>query len=172
MMASQFLPPGQNISVRRGGGLFGRGWKERPEGDVIGAPFACFEGKIAVGLARNADDGLLAHDPPCFVIRGVFLADMDAVAAGLCGEIGTVVQDKGDIAILRDGAQDVTGTPDVVVRHVFQAKLDAGDLAAIQCGRHYFRKGFRPPRVERRRGDQVELAGFGANGVTPCPDRS
>ena len=167
----KFLPPGQDIGVCRRGDLFGGGRKERAKGHVIGAPFAGIEGKVAVGLAGDADDGLVTDKPPRVVIRCVILADMNTVATEFGGEIGTVIHDKGDVAVLRDGPQYIAGPPDVVVRHVFQAKLNAGDVAAIQSRRHDFRECFRSPRVERRRGDQVELAGFGANGARPCPDR-
>ena len=57
---------------------------------------------------------------------------MDAVAAGRGGEIGTVVQDEGDVARLGDRPQHVARAPDLVVARVLEAELHAGDVAGVE----------------------------------------
>jgi hypothetical protein len=55
---------------------------------------------------------------------------MDAVAIELAGEIGPVVHDEGDSARLRDRLQDAGCRPDRRIVAVFEAQLQAGDVAA------------------------------------------
>ena len=83
---------------------------------------------------------------------------MDTVAAQLRGQVGSVVQQEGDVAALADGAQDVDGPADVVVIGRFQAKLDAIDPAGVQRFRQPVGEG---RRLEARRRDQVQPAGGG-----------
>ncbi len=90
--------------------------------------------------------------------RGVLLADMDAVGAGLADEIGPVVQQEGDAAGLRDRAQRVGGAADRVVRDILQAKLQRRDVAGIERGGEPVRKR---RGIEGRWRDQVYAAAFG-----------
>ncbi len=55
---------------------------------------------------------------------------MHPVAIELGGEIGAVVHDERDIAILGYRLQNSRGAPDRVVVDLFQTQLQAGDVAA------------------------------------------
>ena len=78
---------------------------------------------------------------------------MDAVAIELGGEVGPVVHDKGDAALLGDRLQHRGGGADRLVVDILQAQLHAGDIAALEGGDELRRKSV---RVERGRRDQVE----------------
>ena len=80
---------------------------------------------------------------------------MHPVAIHLGGEIRTVVHDEGDAALLRDWLQDAGGAPDRIVVNVFQAQLQAGDIAA--CERLFQLLG-KMVGVERGRRDQIQPA--------------
>jgi hypothetical protein len=78
---------------------------------------------------------------------------MHAVAIQFGGEIGAVVHDEGDAALLRDRLQDARRLPDRRVVAIFQAQLQAGDIAA---GERLFELPGETVGVERGRRDQVK----------------
>tara|TARA_B100000676_G_C17935429_1_gene763284 strand:- start:669 stop:965 length:297 start_codon:yes stop_codon:yes gene_type:complete len=92
---------------------------------------------------------------------------MHAVASQLRGEIGAIVHNEGDIAVLGHPAQDFGRPSNTVVGYVFQPKLDAGHVSAVERRGERVRKRCRTARVECRRRDQIELAGLGANATFP-----
>ena len=99
-------PPAHDLGV----GLelaaaLGRARIEAAEGDIIGAGLGRLDGEIAAAVAGDADDAVRTQKAPRLGIGRVFLADMDAVAAGREREVGPVVHDEGDVARLRDRAQ-------------------------------------------------------------------
>ena len=71
----------------------------------------------------------------------------------LGGEIGAIVHNECDVAVLRDRLQDSRGTADRVIVDVLQAQLQARNVAAFKCGFELLGKAL---RVERGRRDQIE----------------
>jgi len=57
---------------------------------------------------------------------------MDAVAIELHGEVGPVVHDEGDAALLADRTQRVGRAGDRVVVDVLEAQLEGRDIAAVE----------------------------------------
>ena len=57
---------------------------------------------------------------------------MHAVAIELHREVGPVVHDEGDVALLADRAQRVGGARDRGVVDVLQAELEGRDIAAVE----------------------------------------
>jgi hypothetical protein len=57
---------------------------------------------------------------------------MHAVAVELHGEVGPVVHDEGDTALLADRPQGVGGARDGRVVHALQAQLEGRDIATVQ----------------------------------------
>ncbi len=109
-------------------------------------------------MAGDADDPIGADQPARLLVRSILLADMDAIAARLGGEIGPVVEQEGGAAPLRDRLQDVAGAPDVVIGGLFQAKLHAGDVARVEGLRQRVAKA---QGIECRRRHQIEPAACG-----------
>ena len=144
--------------------VLGRGREKGAERDVIGPLFARFHGQMARIVAGDADDAV-AQRLAGIGIGGILLADMDAVAAGLEGEVGAVVQQNGDAAPLRRRAQHVHHATQIVVGQVLQADLDTGDVAGIQGGLPRLHPLVRI--FDDRGGDQVQAAGIGGNGRGP-----
>ena len=70
---------------------------------------------------------------------------MDAVTAGFMRQVGPVIHNESNVAVLRYGPQDISGAANVIVRDILQSKLNAGDVARIQR--------FRKWNGERRRVD-------------------
>jgi hypothetical protein len=77
---------------------------------------------------------------------------MHAIAIQFGGEIGAVVHDEGDAALLRDRLQNARRLPDRRVVAFFQAQLQAGDIAT---GERLFELPGEAIGVERGRRDQV-----------------
>ena len=86
----------------------------------LGARFARFHGQMPAVMAGDADNAI-GKKPPGFGVRGVFLADMDAVAAQFRGEIRPVVQDEGGAGRLHHRAQRIYRAADLVTAGIFQA---------------------------------------------------
>ncbi len=78
---------------------------------------------------------------------------MDAVAIELGGEIGPVVHDKGDAALLDDRLQPRRRGADRLVVDILEAELHRRHVAA---GERRFQQRRELVRIERRRRDQVE----------------
>jgi hypothetical protein len=78
---------------------------------------------------------------------------MHAVAFELGGEIRSIVHDESDAVFLRDRLQDAGGAADCRVVDVFQAQLQARDIAA---GERLCEILGKTVGVERGRRDQVE----------------
>jgi len=103
-------------------------------------------------MAGDANDAIGPDQVARFGVWGIVLTDVRAVASGFDRKLGTVIQDKGNVAALDDGAQHVTGAADSVVIHVFEPQLDAGDIAGVQCRR---KNGQERRRVEPWRRNQI-----------------
>ncbi len=78
--------------------------EESAEGDVIRAGIGRLDRGVAAVVAGDADDPLRPEDLPRLLVGGVLLPDMNAVASGLERQVGPVVHDEGDAALLRDRA--------------------------------------------------------------------
>jgi hypothetical protein len=78
---------------------------------------------------------------------------MNAVAIELSREIGPVVHDEGDAAPLREWPQDAGRAADRGVVAVFEAQLQAGDIAARKRLFELFGEAV---GVESGRRDQIE----------------
>jgi len=137
-------------------GCLGVRSEEGAKGNVIGAGLGGLQRKIDGIVASDADDGIVAETRAGGFIIGVRLTDMNAVAAGIGGEIGPVVNEEGNIPVLASRPQNVDGTADGVVVGGFKAKLDAIDIARVQRFRQDI--GERR-RLKARRGNQVQPAG-------------
>jgi hypothetical protein len=85
----------------------------------------------------------------------VRLAEVRAVAAGLHGEVGAVVQDHRHAAPLRHRPQCVHRAPHRVVRRVLEADLQGADVASVQRPREVLGE---PRGLEGGRRDQVQSA--------------
>jgi hypothetical protein len=60
---------------------------------------------------------------------------MHAITAGRERQVGTVVHQESDAALLRHRPQRIDGAPDRVVVGVFEAELDRRDVAGVErCG--------------------------------------
>ena len=70
---------------------FGRAREKCAERDVIGAGFGGDERAVAARAASHADDAIGAQEPTRLGIGRVLLADVDAVAIELGGEVGAVL---------------------------------------------------------------------------------
>ena len=86
-----------------------RAREEGAERDVVGAGLGGDEGAVAAVAAGHADDAVGAEPAARLGIGHVLLADMDAVAIELGGEVGPVVHDEGDAALLHDRLQHRRG---------------------------------------------------------------
>ena len=158
-------PPLQDFRSRLVEPRLGVGGVEGAEGDVVGTLFACHHGEMPAVVAGDADDGVLADDAAGLGVGGVLLADMDAVAAGFGGDVGAVVDEEGDAALLGDGPQAVAGPADEVglrrlvgVARRLQPHLHAGDVAGVEGFGQLRREDV---EVQLGRGDEVEAAGGG-----------
>ncbi len=86
------------------------------------------------GLGCDADLALGPDDAARLGAGHVVLADMHAVAIELHREIGPVVHEEGDAALLADRAQRVGGAGDRRIIDVLQAELEGRDIAAVERG--------------------------------------
>jgi len=78
---------------------------------------------------------------------------MDAVAIEFGGEVGPVVHDEGDAALLRDRLQNAGRVADRAILDLFQAQLQARDIAA---GERFLQLLGKNVGIERGRRDQIE----------------
>src|SRR6516164_2051131 len=101
----------------------------------------------------SPDDMVRPQQPPRLGIRHVLFPDMQAVAVELDGEIGAIIHDERNTAILRNRFQDPRSPTYRVVVDLLQAQLQASNVAA---GERVFELLGKPVRVERGRRDQVE----------------
>lgn len=85
-------------------------------------------------MTGDADDLVEAQNPARVLVGGVFLADMNAVGVQSQRQIGPVIDDEGHAALLRDGAEAAAHFEHLVVGHILQAQLQAGDVARVQSG--------------------------------------
>ena len=81
---------------------------------------------------------------------------MDAVGADIPRDIGATVDQKGDVARLTNRDQDAGGGGQPVAVGLGHAKLEAGDIAAVEG---VIEGGGESIGLECRRRDQVEAAG-------------
>ena len=160
----EFGPPGEDFRLGAVDDLFGVGGIEGAEGDVVGAGFSGFHGQMAGVVAGDADDGFVADGGAGLFVGHVILAHMHAVAAGLEGEVGAVVEDEGDASALDFGAQEVDGAANLVVGQALKAQLHAGDISGIEGGGQGLGEGRDVGQAGRRH--QIEAAG-GGNGRDP-----
>ena len=86
--------------------------------------------RCARGLAGHPDLTLGADDAARLGVGHVVLADMHAVAVELHREVGPVVHEEGDAALLADRAQGVGGAGDGGVVDALQTQLEGRDIAA------------------------------------------
>ena len=89
---------------------------------------------MARGLAGDADLAIRPDHAARLGVGHVVLADMHAVAIELHREVGPVVHDEGDVALLADRPQRVGGAGDGVVGDVLQPQLEGRDVAAVEGG--------------------------------------
>ena len=89
---------------------------------------------MARGLGGDADLAVGSDDAARLGVGHVVLADMHAVAIELHREVGPVVHEEGDAALLADRPQRVGGAGDRGVVDVLQAKLEGRDVAAVERG--------------------------------------
>jgi hypothetical protein len=78
---------------------------------------------MAARMTSDANDAVQAQDAPRLGIGRVLLADMHAVASRRQREVGTVVHEESDAALLGDGPERVGGTAYRVVVGLLEAKL-------------------------------------------------
>ena len=132
---------------------FGGAGEKGAERDIVGAGLGGGDRAIAAAAAGHPDDAVGPQEPARLGVGHVLLADMDAVAIELGGEIGTVVHDESDGVRLRYRLQHRGRAPDRGVVDIFEPQLQAGDIAARQCLLEFFGEAV---RVERRRRNQVK----------------
>ena len=108
-------------------------------------------------LASDADLPVGPDNAPRLGIAHVLLADMDAVAIELERQIGPVVHDEGDAALLADRPQRVGNAGDRAVVNAFEAQLEGRDIAAVQRGAQIGGEDRRMLDALRR--DEIEAAG-------------
>ena len=113
-------------------------------------------------VAGHADDGVVSDDLAGLGAGHVLLADVDAVAAGLGGEPGVVVEQEGHAAVLRHGPQTIDGAPQLRVADALQAELHGGHVAGFERRREQRGERLRFPRLGR---DQVASAARGDGGA-------
>jgi hypothetical protein len=87
---------------------------------------------------------------------------MHPVAAGLEGEIGPVIEQKGDAPPLGQRPQRVDRAADGIVVDILEAQLQAGDVAGIERGGELLGEARQIGKT--RRGDQIKTAGSGNGG--------
>ena len=105
-------------------------------------------------MAGDADDAIRTELGAGLAIGRILLADMDSVASGAQGQIGPIVHDEGDAAILNDGTQAFGHAQDGIVANLLQPQLHGGHIVGIER----LRKDVGESRgiVDARRRDQVE----------------
>ena len=138
-------PPSQDFRRSTMDGFLAFSWKERTKGNVIRARFAGFHGKMARCMAGDAQNAAIQYTPRCGVVA-ITLAKMRAITAKFGGKRRVIVQKKRHIPCRRNGHEDFHGTRDFILGRVFQAQLQAGNIARIQRRgeRHPKRLGIKP----------------------------
>ena len=89
----------------------------------IGAGLGGDQRAMPAVAAGYPDDAVGPEEPARLGVGHVLFADMDAVAIELGGEVGPVVYDEGDAALLRDRLQNASGAADRRIVDVLQAQL-------------------------------------------------
>lgn len=125
-------PPSEDGGIGAGGRLLGRGRVERSECDIIGSSLGGFHGEVAGVVARHADNSILSDQAPGFPVRPILLTDVNAIAIQFVGKIGTIVQNKGDVALLNQNPKLLTASPDGVVVAVLEPELHRSDVARVE----------------------------------------
>ncbi len=166
----RLLPDRQHLGVGAGRGGFGQGRKEGAESDVVRAGLGGLHGEVAAIVAGDAYDAVAADQATRLAVTGVALADMNAVAIETRGEVGTVVEDQGDLAFAGDRQQGAHGPLYDLVGDLFQPYLQRRHVAALQ-GR-LERRGEDSRILDGRWADQIETTdgrhrGF-MPGLAPC----
>ncbi len=147
-------PPGQDFRRGTMDGFLAFSREEGTKGNIIRPRFAGFHGKMARSMAGNAQNATIQYTPRCGVVA-ITLAKMRAITAKFCGKRRVVVQKKRHIPCCRNGHEDFNGTRDFILSRVFQAQLQAGNIARIK------RRGERHPKrlgIKPLRGNEIEPA--------------
>lgn len=126
-------PPFKNFRSRAMGRLFCQRWVKGTKGDVIGTGLGGFDRQVARIVAGHAKDGVRAEQAAGFGARGIVLADMHAIGADVLGKAWVIVDKQGHVAGVADGEKRFRRFADGGVGHVFQAQLNASDIAGVQC---------------------------------------
>ena len=159
----EFGPPGDEFGLCPGGRFLRGGGEEGAEGHVVRAILAGLHGEVSAVVAGDAEGEGWADKGACFAGRGIGLADVDAVGAGLQDKVGAVVEEEGDAARLGDREKGVDGAAPVVVVGFLEAKLDGGDVACVEGAS----EGLGEVGAGCGGGDEVEFA-VGHQGFIQC----
>src|SRR5580704_3910364 len=130
-----------------------RAREEGAEGDIIGAGLGGDQRAVPAVAAGYPDDAVGPEEAARLGVGHILLADMDAVAIELGGEVGPIVHNEGDAALLRDRLQNAGGAADRVVLDLLQAQLQARNIAA---GERFLQLPGKNVGVERGRRDQIK----------------
>jgi len=149
--------------------VLGRG----AEGDVVRTGFGGGDGAVAAGTAGHPDYVVRAQEPPSLGVGHVLLADMHPVAIEFGGEVGAVVHDERDPAILGDRLQDLVARRMVSSSTSFRRSCRQATSPPARASSSSLAKAV---GVEGRRRDQVEPRGrprlVAQQRVSLSPDRS
>ena len=89
-------------------------------------------------VTGNAHYRISAKGVSRLVIGSILLANMNAVAAGLNRQIGSIVHDDRHTPGLRHRAQDIGRAADFVVVDILETDLQAGHVAGVDRRREIF----------------------------------
>src|SRR6266446_3976654 len=146
-------PVAQQFGVSAVLGRLGGAREEGAEGDVIGAGLGGDQRAMPAVAAGHPDDAVGPEEAARLGVGHILFADMDAVAIELGGEVGPVVHDEGDATLLRDRLQNAGGAADRAILDLFQAQLQARNIAA---GERLFQFLGKNVGIERGRRDQIK----------------
>src|SRR5579883_137978 len=104
-------------------------------------------------MAGHPDNAAQAQNASRLLIARILLADMDAVAAGGEREIGPIIHEEGDVALLGNRPQRIGRTTNRIVIGALETKLDARDVSRIKRLRKSVREG---RGLEGRRCDEIK----------------
>eukprot|EP00998_Keelungia_sp_KM082_P008536 NODE_4721_length_757_cov_1.852381_g4698_i0.p1 GENE.NODE_4721_length_757_cov_1.852381_g4698_i0~~NODE_4721_length_757_cov_1.852381_g4698_i0.p1 ORF type:complete len:136 (+),score=19.12 NODE_4721_length_757_cov_1.852381_g4698_i0:50-409(+) len=92
-----------------------------------------------------------------FVIAGIFFANMDTVTAGLFGNVGAVIEDQRNVAVVTHRQDGIDRLADVIIADIFQTKLQAINRTGIKNRLQRLAKGC---KFDFRRGQKIKTGKF------------
>ena len=109
---------------------------------------------MTLAAAGNADNGILA-EPQTGFDNTRWRGEVNPVGAGLGGNVGAAVYEKGNIALMTDRHQDTGGGQQLGLTDLGKTELNTGHIAAVQCISQDIGEAV---QLKGRRCNQVEAA--------------